>query len=61
MVCAVSNNKKDKMNPQFKELLLETLRQVKDHPDGEKGVAFVTSYDEEPDWEVAIVFRPKQK
>lgn len=61
MVCAVSNNKKDKMNPQFKELLLETLQQVKDHPDGEKGVAFVTSYDEEPDWEVAIVFRPKQK
>ena len=49
------------MNPQFKEILLETLRQVKDHPDGEKGVAFVTSYDEEPDWEVAIVFRPKQK
>ena len=33
-----NNNKKDNMNPQFKELLLETLRQVKDHPDGEKGV-----------------------
>lgn len=49
------------MNEQFKELLLETLQQVKDHPDGKKGVAFVTSYDEEPDWEVAIVFRPKQK
>lgn len=49
------------MNPQFKELLLETLREVKNHPDGEQGVAFVTSYDEEPDWEVAIVFRPKQK
>ncbi len=61
MVCAVSNNKKDKMNPQFKELLLETLQQVKDHPDGEKGVAFVTSYDEEPDWEVGLMFRPKEK
>jgi len=49
------------MNPQFKELLLETLREVKNHPDGEQGVAFVTNYEEEPDWEVAIVFRPKQK
>jgi len=49
------------MNQQFKELLLETLREVKNHPDGEQGVAFVTNYDEEPEWEVAIVFRPKQK
>lgn len=56
---AVSDNKKDKMNQQFKELLLETLREVKQHPDGNKGVAFVTEFDEEPEWEVAIVFRPK--
>ena len=49
------------MNEEFKNLLLETLREVQKHEDGEKGVAFVTSFDEEPDWEVAIVFRPKQK
>lgn len=60
MVSVVSNNKKDKMNPEFKQLLLETLREVQKHPDGKEGVAFVTTYEEEPDWEVAIVFRPKQ-
>jgi len=49
------------VNQEFKELLLETLREVQKHEDGEKGVAFVTGFDEEPDWEVAIVFRPKQK
>lgn len=49
------------MDQQFKELLLETLQEVKKHPDGEKGVAFVTSFDEEPEWEVAIIFKPKQK
>lgn len=61
VVSVVSNNKKDKMDQQFKDLLLETLQEVKKHPDGEKGVAFVTSFDEEPEWEVAIIFKPKQK
>ena len=48
------------MNEQFKELLLETLREVQKHPEGKEGVGFVTTFDEEPTWEVAIVFRPKQ-
>jgi len=55
------NNKKDIMNEEFKNLLLETLCEVQKHEDGEKGVAFVTGFDEEPDWEVAIVFRPKKQ
>jgi len=49
------------LNNQFQELLLETLQEVKQHPDGDKGVAFVTTFDEEPDWEVALVFRPVTK
>lgn len=49
------------MNPQFKELLLETLREVQKHPDGKDGVAFVMPFEEEPEWEVAIVFRPIKK
>lgn len=47
------------MNEQFKELLLETLQDVKRHPDGENGIAFVTEFPEEPDWEFALVFRKK--
>lgn len=57
---AVSDNKKDKMNQQFKELLLETLQEVKKHPDGKEGVAFVTEFEEEPEWEFALVFRKKE-
>ena len=38
-----------------------TITEVIKHPDGKEGVAFVTGFPEEPDWEVAIVFRPKQK
>lgn len=49
------------MNEDFKTLLLETLQEIKKHEDGHKGIAFVTNFEEEPDWEVAIVFRPKQK
>ena len=49
------------MNPEFKQLLLETLKEVKQHPEGKEGVAFVTTYDEEPEWEVALIFRPKDK
>jgi len=49
------------LNEEFKTLLLETLREVKQHPEGEKGVAFVMPFEEEPDWEVAIVFRPITK
>jgi len=47
------------VNPDFKELLLETILELKDHPDGKDGVAFITEFDEEPDWEVALVFRKK--
>ena len=49
------------MDHQFKNLLLETLRAVKDHPDtiAGGGVGFVTEFDEEPDWEVIISFVPK--
>jgi len=47
------------MNEEFKGLLLETLRELKDHPEGKNGVAFVTEFDEEPEWEVALVFRHK--
>lgn len=49
------------MNQDFKQLLLETLQELKNHPEGKDGVAFVTDFDEEPDWEVAIVFRKKDK
>jgi len=45
------------VNEQFKELLLETLHEVQNHPDAKDGVAFVTHFEEEPDWEVALVFR----
>ena len=45
------------MNEEFKALLLETIRELKDHPEGKDGVAFVTDFDEEPDWEVALVFK----
>lgn len=49
------------MDQQFKDLLLETLRIIKDHPDAQAGgVGFVTEFDEEPDWEVIISFVPKQ-
>jgi hypothetical protein len=55
----ILNNKKDKVDNQFKNLLLETLRAVKGHPDSQNGVGFVTEFDEEPDWEVVISFVPK--
>lgn len=47
------------MNEDFKNLLLETLAQIKDHPEVGEGVAFVTEFDEEPEWEVSLVFRRK--
>jgi hypothetical protein len=48
------------MNTEFKDLLLETLRAVKDHPTAQSdGIGFVTVFDEEPDWEVVISFVPK--
>jgi len=56
-----NNNKKDIMNEEFKALLLETLREVKKHPEGDKGIVFITNFDEEPDWEVGLMFRPKTK
>lgn len=49
------------MEHQFKNLLLETLRTIKDHPDAKHGVGFTTYFDEEPDWEVGLMFRPKSK
>lgn len=49
------------MNEEFKALLLETLREVQKHPDGANGIVFITNFDEEPDWEVGLMFRPKQK
>lgn len=50
------------METDFKDLLLETLRAVKDHPDAkEGGVGFVTYFDEEPEWEVVISFVPKSE
>jgi len=56
-----NNNKKDIMNEEFKALLLETLREVQKHPDGANGIVFITNFDEEPDWEVGLMFRPKTK
>lgn len=48
------------MNAEFKQLLLDTLRIIKDHPDAKAGgVGFVTEFDEEPEWEVIISFAPK--
>lgn len=48
------------MNNEFKNLLLETLRVIKDHPDAQAGgIGFVTEFDEEPEWEVIISFAPK--
>ena len=58
------NNKTNKgitLNEEFKALLLETLQEVKQHPEGKKGVIFMTHFDEEPEWEVGLMFRPKQK
>lgn len=58
------NNKTNKgitLNEEFKALLLETLREVKKHPEGDKGIVFITNFDEEPDWEVGLMFRPKSK
>lgn len=47
-------------NHQFKDLLLQTLRILKDHPDAQNGgVGFVTEFDEEPEWEVILSFVPK--
>ena len=49
------------MNNEFKNLLLETLRVIKDHPDAQAGgIGFVTEFDEEPEWEVIISFAPKE-
>lgn len=48
------------MDNQFKELLLETLRIVKEHPDAEHGIGFAQEFAEEPDWEVIISFVPKK-
>lgn len=45
------------MNEDFYELLLETIRELKDHPEGKNGVSFVTDFEEEPEWEVALTFR----
>jgi len=45
------------LNEEFKALLLETIIELKDHPEGKDGVAFVTEFEEEPEWEVALVFR----
>lgn len=47
------------MNEEFKALLLETIQDLKKHPDGQDGVAFVTDFDEEPEWQVALVFKKK--
>jgi hypothetical protein len=49
------------LNEEFKTLLLETLREVKQHPEGKEGVMFMTNFEEEPDWEVGLMFRPKEK
>jgi len=49
------------LNEEFKALLLETLQEVKQHPEGKEGVIFMTFFDEEPDWEVGLMFRPKNK
>lgn len=45
------------MNEDFYALLLDTIRELKDHPDGKDGVSFVTDFEEEPEWEVALTFR----
>ncbi len=47
------------MNEEFKALLLETIQDLKNHPEGKDGVAFLTEFDEEPEWEVALVFRKR--
>ncbi len=54
-------NKGSQLNEEFKTLLLETLREVKQHPEGKEGVMFMTNFEEEPDWEVGLMFRPKEK
>lgn len=48
------------MENQFKDLLLETLRAVKDHPDSANGIGFVSQFDEEPEWKVIISFVPRK-
>lgn len=45
------------MNEEFQALLLETIRELKEHPEGKDGVSFVTEFEEEPEWEVALTFR----
>ncbi len=49
------------MDNQFKDLLLETINELKDHPDVQDGVGFVTTFDEEPDWKVILSFVPIKK
>ena len=49
------------MDNQFKDLLLETINELKDHPDVQDGVGFVTTFDEEPDWIVILSFVPIKK
>lgn len=57
----ILNNKKDTMDNQFKDLLLETINELNDHPDAQDGVGFVTTFDEEPDWKVILSFVPIKK
>lgn len=57
----VAYNKKDKMPTEFKQLLLETINELKNHPDAQDGVGFVTTFDEEPDWKVILSFVPIKK
>ena len=49
------------MDNQFKDLLLETINELKDHPDAQDGVGFVTTFDEKPDWKVILSFVPIKK
>lgn len=46
------------MHENFKQLLLETINDLKHHPDAQNGVGFVTTFDEEPDWKVILSFVP---
>ena len=56
-----NNDKKEYMPTEFKQLLLETINELKDHPDAQDGVGFVTTFDEEPDWKVILSFVPIKK
>lgn len=49
------------MPNEFKQLLLETINELKNHPDAQDGVGFVTTFDEEPDWKVILSFVPIKK